>query len=65
MRMAMERMEILLKAGADPELAVDGSLTPLRYAQSSAQSFIHREGEQSEKGKLCKALVSMMEKYIN
>ena len=59
MCMSMEKMEILLKAGADPELAVDGSLSPLRYVQA----YIQDEGEQSEE--VCKALISMMEKYIN
>ena len=58
---AMGKVEVLLKAGADPERAIDGSLSPLRCVQA----YIQDEGEQSEKGKVCKALISMMEKYIN
>ena len=58
---AMGKVEVLLKAGADPERAIDGSLSPLRCVQA----YIQDEGEQSEEGKVCKALISMMEKYIN
>ena len=61
MSIAMKKAEILLKVGADPELATHDCPSPLIYAQS----IIRREGEQSEEGKACKAMISMMEKYIN
>lgn len=58
---AMKMVEILLKAGAEPELATHDRLAPL----DRVRDVIRREGEQSEEGKLCKALASMMEKYIS
>ena len=58
---AIEKVATLLKAGANPELATHNYHSPLDYVRFA----IRREGEQSEQDKLCKALISMMEKYVN
>jgi hypothetical protein len=64
---AMEKVESLLKLGADPKLAIDALPSPLGYAQV----IIHGAGSraiplaQSLKIKLCKSLISMMEKYTD
>ena len=57
----MERVEILLKVGADPELASHAYPSPM----DCARAIIFSDGEQSRNGKICKALISAMEKYIN
>eukprot|EP00563_Minutocellus_polymorphus_P001936 CAMPEP_0181036354 /NCGR_PEP_ID=MMETSP1070-20121207/8808_1 /TAXON_ID=265543 /ORGANISM="Minutocellus polymorphus, Strain NH13" /LENGTH=344 /DNA_ID=CAMNT_0023113967 /DNA_START=117 /DNA_END=1151 /DNA_ORIENTATION=+ len=58
---AMDKVEFLLKVGADPKLATQGYPSPLDYTRS----VLRGEGEQSRKGKLCKALVSMLEQYTD
>ena len=55
----MKKAKILLEVGADPERATDDLPSPL----DMAKFCILREGEHSLNGQLCKALISMMEKY--
>ena len=56
---SMKKAKILLEVGADPERATDDFRSPLNIAKL----YILREGEHSLNGQLCKALISMMEKY--
>ena len=57
----VRKVDILLKAGADPKRATNDFPSPLDYAKFR----IRRVGEQSEQGKLSKILIRLMEKYSN